>query len=609
MKQILLLVLMVLIISRSLWPVPLLAQEPLSGSISPSTSSSAITLTSFSDPYPTEAKAFALETPQETIEAWFDDLPVYFTGYDALGNPYDMMRSTWSWDAVDTGTPGVYYAFAEPHFDTHYTLLDGVSLPQQRYAISIQEPGKLDLNCLAPGRGSLYFPWFFSPEQVDQFEVLRKLEQADSFGTVWLRQDLEDWTQLKDGFIFVSDALHLSDNIFDYGSTYSLQVDYSGGQTGVLTFQYTWPLNVVNYSEGDRDGGDVNSGDSPSGSQAAPAPKPPKVPSHILEDIQEDILQDVQEDILEDVQEDILEDVQEEDKPEPEPNTTTDESISARKKTQAVKPTPTLNVPDLLDKIGPISLVPLTKLLPAYAHIPPALESEDLVPKPGTKNLEELPVIKEANPVAAVVTKSPEAIPATQAPDALKPEALEPKPPILATPRPEETVVLESYSPGQTVISALRLRDLCAEEANVVFGSGNLTISIPSKLLSELNLSDSDTLSVSLSQAENTQITLAIEAAGQSVTDIPGAVLRLAYMPLSESTEITIRHETGGEITDTSFDNNLLSFMVHTTGIYNLLEIPQNTQTQKATFPVFPVFSLMVLALGGITLFRRKGNG
>lgn len=40
------------------------------------------------------------------------------------------------------------------------------------------------------------------------------------------------------------------------GSSYRLQVDYDGGQTGILSFTYADEIVLEGYHEGDRDGGD-----------------------------------------------------------------------------------------------------------------------------------------------------------------------------------------------------------------------------------------------------------------------------------------------------------------------------------------------------------------
>ena len=41
------------------------------------------------------------------------------------------------------------------------------------------------------------------------------------------------------------------------GNSYRLQVDYDGGQTGILSFTYSDELVLEGYYKGDRDGGDA----------------------------------------------------------------------------------------------------------------------------------------------------------------------------------------------------------------------------------------------------------------------------------------------------------------------------------------------------------------
>lgn len=72
----------------------------------------AIPLTSFDEPDRTDAVAFPVE-PRE-LSTWFADSIAGFIGYDAEGNPYDLISGAWSLDTVDTLTAGVYYAFTSP---------------------------------------------------------------------------------------------------------------------------------------------------------------------------------------------------------------------------------------------------------------------------------------------------------------------------------------------------------------------------------------------------------------------------------------------------------------------------------------------------------------
>lgn len=125
----------------------------------------AITLTGFDEPYRVDAAAFAIGTSQETLTDWFSASVMGFSGYDAQGNYYDLMSGEWNLDAVDTTSANVYYAWTSPDLGTEYTLADGVSLPRQLCAVSIQTPGEPDINCCVAGRGFLRFPWVLSSAQ------------------------------------------------------------------------------------------------------------------------------------------------------------------------------------------------------------------------------------------------------------------------------------------------------------------------------------------------------------------------------------------------------------------------------------------------------------
>ncbi|HEX3038767.1 MAG TPA: hypothetical protein VHP54_00535 [Caproiciproducens sp.] len=174
--------------------------------------------------------------------------------------------------------------------------------------------------------------------------------------------------------------------------------------------------------------------------------------------------------------------------------------------------------------------------------------------------------------------------------------------------------VQESYSPTQTVISGLRLHDLCADEKSVVFGSGNLTVSIPSELLLTLNLRDTDTLSVKLMQTEKNQVKLAVDASGRAVTELPGTVLRLRYTPKSKNSKISVWNDEEKKAADAEFDGEFLRFSANASGIYTILETVSVPKTSKAARSgALPLLPLMgggaLLAAGEIALVRRKRNG
>lgn len=553
----------------------------------------AITLTSFDEPYRTDAVAFAVGTPQEDISNWFADTIAGFTGYDADGNPYDLISGAWSLDAVDTVTAGVYYAFTSPDLGTEYTLADGVSLPRQLCAVSIQVPGEPDINCCVAGRGFLHFPWVLSAAQE---------EQLDEF-TVWLRQDGGEWTSLNDGFLSVSDGLQLSQRVLTYGSTYELKVTYPGGQTGVLTFQYDGELSILDYSGGDRDGGDVNGGGSGTGTQPAPNPTNPHDNSN--EDNNSGNNNDTPD--TSDSSSDTDEPSQdsgsssgEQQKPQGGQNSSTGEnepSPSAPESSGNSQSNDSHNSDGNSQAQVPVTEKPtaVTPATPTESAVPVFSDAFFTRETESTSAEQEKNTVPQPNDSAQAVMNPVTDDNTTQSEKSLESQV--------------SATVTESYSPTQTVISGLRLKDLCKEEECVVFGSGDVTVSIPSKLLLALNLSDADTLTVRLTQPESNQIVLAVEASGKPVTQLSGTVLRLRYMPQSEHTEITIQNEAGEQISDISYDGELLRFAADAAGTYTITELSTAQETGKSTSPLLPVSGGLLLAAGGITLFRRKRYG
>ena len=531
----------------------------------------AITLTSFDEPDRTDAVAFPVGTTQEELFKWFADSVAGFTGYDADSNPYDLVSGVWSLDAVNTSTTGVYYAFTSPDLGTEYTLADGVSLPRQLCAVSIQVPGEPDINCCVAGRGFLRFPWVLSAAQEEQL-----VEFA-----VWLRQDGGEWTSLNDGFLSVSDGLQLSQRVLTYGSTYELKVTYPGGQTGVLTFQYDGELGILDYSGGDRDGGDVNGGGSGTGTQPAPTPtQPPTTPTTPQTPVESPDKDNSDSGIITPAPGDASSDSD---------DTTPDSgSVSEGEPEHPSKPSEPPDGADSSSDVGQPT---------------PTVFTSPSDPQ-NNKNHNSSSDSQVLIPVAETQTT---VIPSTGDESAVPDDGNTPSEKSAAA--QESAAVTEAYSPTQTVISGLRLKDLCKEEESVVFGSGDVTVSIPSKLLLALNLSDADTLTVRLTQPESNQIVLAVEVSGKPVTQLSGTVLRLRYMPQSEHTEITIQNEAGEQITDVSYDGELLRFAADAAGTYTITELSTTQETGKSTSPLLPVSGGLLLAAGGITLFRRKRHG
>lgn len=165
------------------------------------------------------------------------------------------------------------------------------------------------------------------------------------------------------------------------------------------------------------------------------------------------------------------------------------------------------------------------------------------------------------------------------------------------------------------MISGLRLHDLCEDEKSVVFGEENLTASIPCKLLLALNLQDTDTLSVKLTQPKNNQIALAVDDSGKAVTDLAGTDVRLRYTPQSEYPEISVFNEEGNKIGDAEFDGEFLRFSANAAGTYTALKtaaVPEKSSDEKSgALPWSPLMGdgLFLIAGGSTMLDRRKYHG
>ena len=65
--------------------------------------------------------------------------------------------------------------------------------------------------------------------------------------------------------------LSIATRLLTPGSSYRLQVDYDGGQTGILSFTYADEIVLEGYHEGDRDGGDA--GENPPDTIIQPPPE------------------------------------------------------------------------------------------------------------------------------------------------------------------------------------------------------------------------------------------------------------------------------------------------------------------------------------------------
>ena len=147
----------------------------------------------------------------------------------------------WDFSGIDLNTVGLYHAAGRLTAPENTIFADRVDFPEISIPVSVQAPGSPDINCFLVRRGGLYFPWVTPPGNLDKISIW--LSKTTVHGTVW-----------KVAFMWVRKC-SIATRLLAPGSSYRLQVDYDGGQTGILSFTYADEIVLEGYHEGDRDGG------------------------------------------------------------------------------------------------------------------------------------------------------------------------------------------------------------------------------------------------------------------------------------------------------------------------------------------------------------------
>ena len=185
----------------------------------------------------------------------------------------------WDFSDIDLNTAGLYHAAGRLTAPENTIFADCVDFPEISIPVSVQAPGSPDINCFLVRRGSLYFPWVTPPGGLDEISV-------------WLSENNGSWNRLESGVYVGQEMLSIATRLLAPGSSYRLQVDYDGGQTGILSFTYADEIVLEGYHEGDRDGGDAggnppdtiiqpppeHTDDQDDGFADRPSTKPPKPP-------------------------------------------------------------------------------------------------------------------------------------------------------------------------------------------------------------------------------------------------------------------------------------------------------------------------------------------
>ena len=201
-------------------------------------------ITSIEQWYPyTNAFSLPQGSEIEALEELFAASPYYLECYAENGTSYTAVVE-WDFSCIDLNTVGLYHAAGRLTAPENTVFADHVDFPEITIPVSVQAPDRPDINCFLAARGNLYFPWVTPPGELDKISV-------------WLSENNGSWNQLENGIYVGREMLSIATRLLTPGSGYRLQVDYNGGQTGILSFTYADEIVLEGYHEGDRDGGDA----------------------------------------------------------------------------------------------------------------------------------------------------------------------------------------------------------------------------------------------------------------------------------------------------------------------------------------------------------------
>ena len=201
-------------------------------------------ITSIEQWYPyTNAFALPQGSEVEALEELFAASPYYVECYAENGTSYTAVVE-WDFSGIDLNTVGLYHAIGRLTAPENTVFADRVDFPEITIPVSVQAPGSPDINCFLAARGNLHFPWVAPPGNLDEISV-------------WLSENNGSWNRLESGVYVGQEMLSIATRLLMPGSSYRLQVDYDGGQTGILSFTYADEIVLEGYHEGDRDGGDA----------------------------------------------------------------------------------------------------------------------------------------------------------------------------------------------------------------------------------------------------------------------------------------------------------------------------------------------------------------
>ena len=524
-------------------------------------------ITSIEQWYPyTNAFALPQGSEVEALEELFAASPYYLECYAENGISYTAVVE-WDFSCIDLNTVGLYHAAGRLTAPENTVFADRVDFPEITIPVSVQAPDRPDINCFLAARGNLYFPWVAPPGEPDKISV-------------WLSENNGSWNRLENGIYVGREMLSIATRLLTPGSGYRLQVDYDGGQTGILSFTYADEIVLEGYHEGDRDGGDA--GGNP--------------PDTIIQ-------------------------------PPPEHTDDQDDGFADRPSTKPLR-SPATNG-------GGTDSDDSEKAPPVSGENDPADHKPSEPSRDGKDDSDE-PAIPEIE--APVVSGQPEEDTALQQPPEVRtiagaPELTAPNPALKLSENRKDSVQSAMTVPQEVAdsqnsafseffdettdrISGTRfLMMLQTGEQRAVFSKQGITISIPKDALPE-GIQNEDQIEVIIQKDTDGGFSFSFSINGTVLNSLPDVSVMLPYPNDPAAGTLFLCDESGVEIPMTGYDDTAkaASFQISHTGTYTIVgkedtaSLAHAADTEHSRPPIFFFIAvcLVLLSAGEFFLRRRR---
>ena len=527
-------------------------------------------ITSIEQWYPyTDAFAVQQGSPTETLENLFAFSPYYLECYAENGTSYTAVVE-WDFSGIDLNTVGLYHAMGKLTAPENTAFAEGIAFPEISISVSVQAPGRPDINCFLAARGNLHFPWVTPPGELDEISV-------------WLSENNGSWNRLESGVYVGQEMLSIATRLLMPGSSYRLQVDYDGGQTGILSFTYADEIVLEGYHDGDRDGGDA--GGNP--------------PDTIIQ-------------------------------PPPEDTDDQDDGFADRPSTKPSKP-PATNGGGM-DSDDSEKAPPVTEENDPADHEPSPKPSE---PSWEGKDDSDEPAIPEIE--APVVAGQPEEDTALQQPPEVRTiadasELTVPDPALKLSENRKEPVQSAMTVPQEVAdsqnsafseffdettdrISGTRfLMMLQTGAQRAIFSKQGITISIPKDALPE-GIQNEDQIEVIIQKDTDGGFSFSFSINGTALSSLPDVSVMLPYPNDPAAGTLFLCDESGVEVPMTGYDDTAkaASFQISHTGTYTIVgkedtaSLAHAADTEHSWSPIFFFIPVcLVLLSAGEFFLRRK---